>query len=368
VIIPVVAQTGSFTSEIEIHAPDSASGSLSITFHEALGSATPGPRSCLPLFLSAGTVASFTLGAQCALPAGSRFGLLAITDAASPKTRRLLAYSRTSNPQGQGFSVEGFPIGVFSGARGEVTGLRRTAASPVYQTNCFVASLSEPLQYEIRLRANPGGEPIGTPITGSLDSWQMLRILDVFGPQGANAPAGDYTNVTAEFRQAPAGNAALVGFCTVQDSTSFGADFRIAKNVYADDRTRYRSLAYAHDGAGNLLAPVQILAAGEKNLHVFNIRPPDRVQCNVVGPNAGVLEMRAAKVDGTVLGGGNDASSAVIDTGFRGDYGGTAPLIRLEVGVRESAAPAYPVAYGLSCTSGNGIGWPWWWRRASDDF
>lgn len=368
VVLPVAAQTASFASEVVVHAPGGAAATFSVTFHEAIGSTSPGSKACTPVVVPAGRVVSFNLAAQCSLGTGSRFGMLQITDTANPKVNLVQAYSRTSNPQGQGFSVEGFPIGVFSGAAGSVAGLRRMAAAPIYQTNCFVAALAESVQYEIALKANPGGATIGAPITGSLSPWQMRRFLDVFGPNGANAPAGDYANVTAEFRQTGPGNPAYLGFCTVQDSTSFGADFRIAKNVYRDDQTRLRSLAYGHDGTGTLTTPAQVMATGEKNVHLANVRPPDNVKCDVVGPNAGALELRAATTDGAVLGGGDNAASATFATGGRAAHDGTAPSIRIEVGVRESANPAHPVAYGLTCSAGNGMGWPWWWRREADDF
>jgi len=368
VIVPVAAQTASYISEIVVHAPDASAATFNVTFHEAIGSATPGSKACAPVVVAAGRVATFSLNAQCALGTGSHFGMLELTDAASPKATVVQAYSRTSNPQGQGFSVEGYPVGVFSGAVGLVTGLRRLAASPVYQSNCFVAALSEPIEYQIVLKSNPAVSTIGTPITGSLAAWQMRRYLDVFGPNGANAPTGDYANVTAEFRQTAPGNPAYVGFCTVQESTTFGADFRIAKNVYGDDQTRFRSLAFGHDGSGSLTTPAQVVAAGEKNVHVSNVRPPDNVRCDLVGPNTGALEIRATTTLGTPIGGGDNATTAAFATGPRGSFEGTAPMIQVEVGVREGATPAYPVSYGMTCTSGNGMGWPWWWRRRSDNF
>ena len=60
-------------------------------------------------------------------------------------------------------------------------------------------------------------------------SFQQYRYLDIFWIDGVNAPAGDQSNVRAEFTQTSGGSANLIGFCTVQDNTSFGADFRIAK-------------------------------------------------------------------------------------------------------------------------------------------
>lgn len=59
----------------------------------------------------------------------------------------------------------------------------------------------------------------------------MIRLLDVFG--SLNAPAGDYDNVRAVFESiVPVGGGTSIQFtaaCTVQNNTSFDADFRVAK-------------------------------------------------------------------------------------------------------------------------------------------
>jgi hypothetical protein len=47
----------------------------------------------------------------------------------------------------------------------------------------------------------------------------------------AGAAPGDHTNVRAQFTRTSAETLDLIGFCTVQDNTSFGADFRIAKSI-----------------------------------------------------------------------------------------------------------------------------------------
>src|SRR5207245_3916009 len=127
-------------------------------------------------------------------------------------------------------SVEGFPVGNFSDQVSHSTGLKRQAAAPTFQTNCFVGSLEQPVSYQLKLFNDTTGAQIGGTLTGSLNAFEQFRYLDVFGPAGVHAPAGDQLNVRAQFTQTSGGTANLIGFCTVQDNTSFGADFRIAKS------------------------------------------------------------------------------------------------------------------------------------------
>jgi hypothetical protein len=86
------------------------------------------------------------------------------------------------------------------------------------------------VSYQLRLFNDATGTQIGGTLSGSLAAFQQFRYLDVFGIKGVNAPAGDRANIRAEFTQTSGGTANLIGFCTVQDNTSFGADFRIAKS------------------------------------------------------------------------------------------------------------------------------------------
>ena len=55
-------------------------------------------------------------------------------------------FSRVSNPQGNGFTVEAFAASEFTSADGVINGLRRSAATPsapAFQTNCFLANLNQ---------------------------------------------------------------------------------------------------------------------------------------------------------------------------------------------------------------------------------
>jgi hypothetical protein len=69
------------------------------------------------------------------------------------------------------------------------------------------------------------GATIGSPLTGSLAPHRLFRYLDVLAAAGA--AVGDYAQVTARFSET-GGSAPFVGFCTMQESVTFGADFRIA--------------------------------------------------------------------------------------------------------------------------------------------
>ncbi len=228
IVFPIVAQTSSFTSEVTLYNPGDANLSATVTFYEALNSSSPGATTCAPINVAANRSAQFSVGSQCNLPTGPHFGLLAVRDTAPAPGHPFYGYSRTQNPQGIGFSIEGFPVGSLNNGS-HVIGLKKQAAPPAYQTNCFVGALEQPVSFELRLVSDGTGAQIGETLGGYLAAFEQYRYLDIFGPAGVNAPAGDYVNVRAEFTNTMGGTAKLVAFCTVQDNSSFGADFRIAK-------------------------------------------------------------------------------------------------------------------------------------------
>lgn len=102
--------------------------------------------------------------------------------------------------------------------------MKRSSSGAHYQSNCFVGALDQSVDYRIDLNG-ANGAAVGAPLTGSLAPHHLLRYLDVFAAAGA--PAGDVTEATATFSET-SGNAPFVGFCTMQESVTFGADFRIA--------------------------------------------------------------------------------------------------------------------------------------------
>jgi len=198
---------------------------------------SPGAKTCNPLVLPAGRSAAFAVASQCALPAEPSFGLLILTEQTG--TQRFHGYVRTQTPQGVGFSTEGFPIENFNDQLQHATGLKRVAASgalPAYQTNCFVGSLGDAVSYEVRLSEGATGAQLGGTLAGSLQPYQQYRYLDVFAEAGV--AAGNHSNVRAQFTNLTGSTKKLIGFCTVQESTTFSADFRIGKATAGRRRTR----------------------------------------------------------------------------------------------------------------------------------
>ena len=198
--------------------PNSAPITLNVRFYEALTAATPGLRTCNQLIVPAFLIVQFTLPGQCTLGVGNHHGMLLLEDAASENLDIFYAYSRSQTPSGNGFSVEGFPAGNFSGAPSDVIGLKRQAAAG------FLTYLQQPPQQARFQRAafrtfdgTPGsvitqangmlpGEPRNVLSPASpqvLDliqrSWAELRkrarvllVIDVSGSMGDPVPnSGD---------------------------------------------------------------------------------------------------------------------------------------------------------------------------------
>lgn len=124
------------------------------------------------------------------------------------------------------FTLDGRPFGAFGSTPAFVEGLKRSSSGPQYQSNCFVGALGVPLNYRVDLTTSDGAA-IGAPISGLLAANHVLRLLDVLPLAGA--PPGDYAGARAKFSETSPGNAPLVAFCTMQESVTFSADFRIAK-------------------------------------------------------------------------------------------------------------------------------------------
>jgi hypothetical protein len=144
-------------------------------------------------------------------------------------------FSRVSNIAGAGFTVEGFPATTFTSAYTTVTGLRRLAATPsapAYQTNCFFANMetyggSPPVSTSIHYDLYNGTNFLQGQGDLVLPAGGFVRYLDIFSQAGA--PPGDGDDYWIRVHPTTFDGAGLITFCTVQDNTSFGADFRIAK-------------------------------------------------------------------------------------------------------------------------------------------
>jgi hypothetical protein len=378
-VIPVVAQTGSYTTEVFVRNNQATPITLNVRFYEALTSSVPGQRPCAQLVLPGTAVLPFTLASQCTLGAGPNHGMLILEDAAPQKTNTFFAYSRTQTPSGNGFSVEAYPIGTFSGEIGGALGLKRQSAAPTYQTNCFVAALGEPLNYSIQLRDGSNLDAqIGNTVAGSLNAYEMRRYLDIFSVAGL--PPGDYSNIRARFQNTSNNGAQLVGLCTVQESTFFGADFRLARSIEGQDNRQRRYICFGQSTCGTADGSQNINNVANKNIHWTILTPPDYVKCEIAGSNAGELEIQVRGPGDTFLApvwpssppyssGGDNQTSFYIFTGHRNETNnGVATRWFIDVGRREGSTMAAPIPYGITCYAGNGLSAPWQRAAVADDF
>jgi hypothetical protein len=237
IVFPLMANTNTFTSVVTLYNPNPADVTVSLDYFDSvsvLPPAVPGAKPCSDVVIPANGSVEFGVPAQCTLePGANHFGQMIVSDVAG--TNQIFGYQRTSNNANAGFSVEGFPTANFATDTTNATGLRGTlpklppAPTPLYQTNCFVAAQADSITYELKLLDGTTGAQIGNTLSGALNAFEHVRYLDVF--EWASAPDGDYANVRAEFTRTSGGVAQMIGFCTVQDNATFGADFRIAKTT-----------------------------------------------------------------------------------------------------------------------------------------
>jgi hypothetical protein len=177
----------------------------------------------------------------------------------------------------------------------------------------------------------------------------MVRYLDIFAAAGL--PAGDRSNVTAQFTAGASPTAALLSFCTVQESTFFGADFRMAMPVETRDGTRQHVVAVS-------TAHSYVPDAFTMTRYDISIRHPDYVRCFLTSATS-ALELRMTSPDGSlVLGGNNAIDTGRFYTGNRALYDGFSDVWHLDISPRESYAGPFPVPFSFDCGAGNGMAVP----------
>jgi hypothetical protein len=222
---------------------------------------------------------------------------------------------------------------------------------------------------DITVRDGAGAQ-IGSSFV-DLAPGRLTRLLDVFA--AANIPAGSYDDATITFHENSAGEPGLMTFCTVQDNTSFGADFRIAKQergklagegIGAEDDHVSRDSTVSAEVANSGGARAFAIPAGQAtNTHVMYFRHPDWVQCEVIDPATGVraapgygIEMRLVAQNGVsvIAGGAGSQGFGKIYLGDKADRNNGANTrysIQVESnGVNEGSSRPYR----LHCQSGSG--------------
>ena len=138
-------------------------------------------------------------------------------------------------------------------------------------------------------------------------------------------------------------------FCTVQESTFFGADFRMAQPVETMDgsRQRYLTVNTLHSYVPDAFTMTR---------YDLGLRHPDFLQCALTSPSAAALEMRVIDPNGVAVAGGNGSTdTGKFYTGNRGLYGGFSNYWHVEISPRESYLRAFPVFFSFDCAMGNGM-------------
>jgi len=385
-IFPVVVDSDSFSQRFTFKNPDAANAvTVSTIYFPADGTTQAVNMGCPSITIPAGGQMVFnSLRGICpTLAAGSQFGFLyaAVTGA---NQGLFSGYSRVSNAAGNGFSVEAFPAHTFTSADTIVTGLRRRAASsvsPAFQSNCFVGNqhdvtpylhLTSTVSYTLYSSA---GATLGS---GSMEltPGRLVRLLDVFAAAGA--PAGDYDDAYVVFGETGTGEPGLMTFCTVQDNTSFGADFRIGKQFrgwgtqysgigaqddhVSRDTTVASDIKMTGDTTPRAFSIPAASTATSANTHVVYFRHPDYVACEIIDPATNVralatygLEMRLRdQYLNTMAGGANIQGFSRIYLGDKTDRNNGANA-RYTIEVESTAVNTAAVRpYKLHCQSGSG--------------
>ena len=385
-MFPVVVDSASFTQRFTFRNRNASAIQVVVAYFPGGGAQTTAI-SCNDVTVAAGADRTYpTLRDICpSLAAGSEFGFLFMYEGSSTTNLPFSAFSRVANPQGNGFSVEAFAAKEFTSAPSTVAGIRRMAAgpsNPAFQTNCFFAAMNDysgpangTSDVSVVLR-DSAGVLIGSPTALSLVPGKLTRLSDVFATVGA--PAGDYVDARMTVSGTNFNRSGVMSFCTVQDNTSFGADFRIAKQEINQTGQGPSTVAAQSDYVSRQTSGGDVPTSGGTRVlqtansiltsttHVVYFHHPDFVKCALLN-NLGVqataaygLEMRLLANDGTtVLAGGNNA----VGWGFtylgndKGDYNTGADgryTIEVEDNQDSGGAVASVRPYTIKCESGSG--------------
>jgi hypothetical protein len=384
-ILPIAVDTASFKSRIQLTHSSIKGTSTVVSTVDAVyvpadntAHANLGTLACLPTTLNPGASVTYvTLRDLCPnLAAGNNFGYLQFTRRSNRTVtagnnsifRGFAVFSRVSNPSGNGFSIEGFSESSFANYPQVVHGIRSlsaTANTPRYQSNCFVSTFGDfPANGTIRLDLSNNfmQPPIATQ-TVTLGPNRMVRLLDVFATLGVTSEQEE-TAITAT-QTTSNSNAAFTLFCTVQDNTSFGADFRIGEHFTISTQRNQHRLRRSSQNIDDL-ANQFTLQPNSHHVYFFNFQNPDLVGCEITNSNGSALtsnpglELYLRRSNNTLLGeeipgaGGantllfSNVSTASAKASNRIETG------HLLIVQSTTSGPNTAINYGVVCRSGSG--------------
>ena len=386
-VFPMVTDSASFAQRFNFRNPNNIQITVKTRYYPADKFIGQLPMDCNDVVIPALKTAIVTsLRTLCTvagggtLPTGSQFGFLYMFQLGNNSNLPFAAFSRVSNPLGNGFTEESFPAHTFTSADVVVNGIRRLAATggqPTFQTNCFVGILNEinpsgtvtPVHVTLR---DSSGNIIGNTFNYDMVPGQITRLLDVFTAVGQ--PTGDYNDAQFAVDETGPTDPALLAYCTVQDNSFFGADFRIAKQelgaggmaypgdvVGSQDNHVTRNTLTSVDSIGRVF---NISAGANANTHIVYFRHPDYVACELTDlattparlTQAFGLEMRMLDENGLILAGGNNVTGFTTPIYLGDKYsrnGGSNTRYRIEV--QDNGSNSGSVRnYKLHCQSGSG--------------
>jgi hypothetical protein len=373
-------------TEVSVFNPNPTPIGLTITYFGALGTASPGKRTCLgPVGIPAGANFEFEVGPFCSLNPGMNFGRLELSTLAGgngpvpdPSSVVFLANARVGLP-GRYFAVEGFPQGNLSGNKGfaVVTGLKNGSFNgSLWRTDCYAAALNEPTPVFVRV-ADTGGTILGGFVSAAFPTGEEVQAFpDVFTAVGA--PPNNYSGAVALFStaaQGGIGGAGVFGFCRIVNLTLNQEAFEVAKYVDNNDEGRQHHTLVNETSWGGPFAQFSIPSEfqhdgnrlfSNSDLHVAYFQHPDRIVCSVRftpnpdAPFSDLGQVRLIDPDGFVAAGGPHAQSFTLNLGEKSQrHNGRNGRWLIEVGpdrTVKAGGNGGPIFtdYSLSCSSGNG--------------
>ena len=382
IVLPIAASIpGAYATTVFVRNPNVNAITLNVRYYQADNASPPGdgnPLTCSQLTVLGNLavhVRSRNASARSSAP--GNFGQLVLEDVTSTyKINSFYAYSRSQESNGNGFSVEGFPVGNFSSSSSDVLGLKATTAAPHYRSNCFVGALGEPVNYQILLVQGENGVVLGS-LTGSVGAYHRCasstcsrRRASVrtratsarrFRTRATTAPP-----TSASARWKPATTAAPI-------SASRSPRGPTTSARAGSSATRWTT---ARDTHASITNPAQ-LSSGKRNIHWAIFDQPDFIKCDLVSDQLSALQIQLRGPTDTVQGttpftlpagyntapytaGGSGATGFYIYTGEKStiDSGITTRWF-IDVTASGAGSPTFPINYGIKCYSGNGISVPW---------
>jgi len=381
VVLPLTVKSSTYQASYYIHNPSgSASIQVALTFYRGVTYGTPwtpGPTNayaCGTKTIGPNQVVTYVdLTALCpAAPVppsgGSVFGWIWAEEVTPGTTLPFTIFSRIDNVSfTSGFEAESAPASTFTGANLHVIGLRRVSGASGLQTNCFVAALGEATTVTLSLFDGATGAAMGTPITANLPIAKMARFLDIF-PE-----VGDYTNGRLQVTTTPIGSSppsypGVIAFCTVENTSTRNADFRMAKSSPVFDNHNSRLWVENVDEAGATFTTGSS-AGNDRNRHVVYFKHPDVVECLLGGGNEANLQMILVDPEGNEVtrAAGNVGFTGVY-TGDKGQHGQPGTLLgangKWSLDVQALNGSGLSKTYSIACRAGSGFGGHEWVGRS----